>query len=66
LVFVNAHREIRKHMDTDVAFTWEYSRVLISMRNMKCSSMNQDRLKEKIKKYYWWVEKGFLWLILDN
>jgi hypothetical protein len=53
-------------MDIDVAFTWEYSRVLISMRNVKCSSMNQDRLKEKIKKYYWWVEKGFLWLILDN
>jgi hypothetical protein len=60
LVFINAHREIRKRTDTDVAFTREYYRVLISTRNVKCSCMNQDRLKKKIKKYFWWVEKGFL------
>jgi hypothetical protein len=27
LVIVNAHRKFRKHTDTVIAFTWEYSRV---------------------------------------
>ena len=45
LVFVNAHRKIRKRMDTDVAFTQEYSRVsYLSTGNVKCSSKNQGRL----------------------
>jgi hypothetical protein len=29
LSILNANRKIRKRMDTDVAFTWEYSKVLI-------------------------------------
>ena len=30
LGILNANRKIHKHTDTDVAFTWEYSRVSIS------------------------------------
>jgi hypothetical protein len=52
LVFVNAHSKIRKRMDTDVAFTQEYSKVSISTRNVKCSSMNQGRLRVKIEKCF--------------
>jgi hypothetical protein len=35
LVFINAHREIRKRMDIDVAFTREYSKVSISTWNVR-------------------------------
>ena len=52
LVFFNAHRKIRKRMHTNVAFTREYSRVSISTRNAKCSSMNQGRLRVKIEKCF--------------
>ena len=50
LVFVNAHRKIRKRMDTNVAFTRKDSRVsYLSTGNVKCSSKNQGRLKVKIE-----------------
>ena len=52
-------------MDTDVAFTQEYSRVSISMRKSKCSSKNQG-LQGKDRKVFLWVERDFLWLILDD
>jgi hypothetical protein len=29
-------------MDTAVAFTWDYSKVLISMGNVKCTRKDQD------------------------
>jgi hypothetical protein len=35
--FKRKQEKIRKHTDTNVAFTREYSRVLISMRNVKCT-----------------------------
>jgi hypothetical protein len=49
----NAHREIRKRMDTDVAFTWEYSRVSISMGNVKCTRESRpSKDKDKRRKIY--------------
>jgi hypothetical protein len=35
--FKHEQEKIRKRMDTDVAFTWEYSIVLISTGNVKCT-----------------------------
>jgi hypothetical protein len=35
--FKHEQEKIHKHMDIDVAFTWEYSRVSISMGNVKCT-----------------------------
>jgi hypothetical protein len=35
--FKHEQEKIRKHTNTDVAFTWEYSRVSISTGNVKCS-----------------------------
>jgi hypothetical protein len=43
LVFINANRKIRKHTDTDVAFTREYSRVSISTGNVKCTRKSLER-----------------------
>jgi hypothetical protein len=49
----NAHREIRKRTDTDVAFTQEYSRVSISMGNMKCTRESRpSKDKDKRRKIY--------------
>jgi hypothetical protein len=35
--FKREQEKIRKRMDTEVAFTREYSRVSISMENVKCT-----------------------------
>jgi hypothetical protein len=35
--FKREQEKICKRMDTDVAFTWEYSKVLISTGNVKCA-----------------------------
>ena len=47
LVFGNANRKIRKHMDTAVAFTQEYSKVSISMGNAKCTNQGSRSSKDK-------------------
>jgi hypothetical protein len=40
-------------MDTDVAFTWEYSRVSISTGNMKCTRESRpSKDKDKRRKIY--------------
>jgi hypothetical protein len=49
----NAHREVRKRMDTNIAFTREYSKVSISTGNVKCtreSRLSKD--KDKRRKIY--------------
>ena len=38
LGILNANRKIRKRTDTDVAFTWEYSRVSIFHRERECTN----------------------------
>ena len=38
LGILNTNRKICKRTDTDVAFTWEYSRVLIFHREHKCTN----------------------------
>jgi len=38
LGILNANRKIRKHTDTDVAFTREYSRVSIFHRERECTN----------------------------
>jgi len=38
LGILNANREIRKRTDTDVAFTRQYSRVLIFHRERECTN----------------------------
>jgi hypothetical protein len=49
----NRHRKIWKHTDTDVSFTWEYSRVWISMGNMKCTRESRpSKDKDKRRKIY--------------
>jgi hypothetical protein len=49
----NAHREIRKRTDTDVAFTREYSRVSISTGNVKCTRESRpSKDKDKRRKIY--------------
>jgi hypothetical protein len=55
----NAHREIRKHMDTDVAFTREYSRVSISTGNVKCTRESRpSKDKDKRRKIYIYIYFG--------
>jgi hypothetical protein len=39
-------------MNTDVAFTREYSKVSISTRNAKCSSKDQGCLRIIIENYF--------------
>jgi hypothetical protein len=49
----NAHGEIRKRTDTDVAFTREYSRVSISTGNVKCTRESRpSKDKDKRRKIY--------------
>jgi hypothetical protein len=49
----NAHREIRKRTDTDVAFIQKYSRVSISTGNMKCTRESRpSKDKDKRRKIY--------------
>jgi hypothetical protein len=49
----NTHREIHKRIDTDVAFTREYSRVSISTGNVKCTSESRSsKDKDKRRKIY--------------
>jgi len=47
LDILNANRKIRKRTNTDVAFTWEYSRVSIFHRERECTN------------YFWWKERKF-------
>jgi hypothetical protein len=68
--YLLTHTEkIRKRMDTDVPFTWEYSRVSISTRNVKCTRENQERLRKEKVNMFLWVERNYLKfskLILSN
>ena len=49
LGILKVHRKIRKHTDTNAAFTQEYSRVSISTRNMKCTRESRPS-KDKDKR----------------
>jgi hypothetical protein len=53
--FKHEHEKIRKRTDTDVAFTQEYSRVSISMGNVKCTR----RIRNVQGKGNYRVEKVF-------
>jgi hypothetical protein len=56
LGILNTNRKkIRKRMDTDVAFTQEYSRVSISTGNVKCTR----RIRNIQGKGNYRVERGF-------
>jgi hypothetical protein len=50
-------------MDTAVAFTQDYSKVSISMGNVKCTRKNQGRPRIKC---FWWVERGFIRVFQDK
>jgi len=53
LGILNTNRKIRKHIDTDVAFTREYSRVSISTENLKCTRESRpSKDKDKRRKIY--------------
>jgi hypothetical protein len=54
---------------TNVAFTWEYSRVSIFTRNVKCTRENQEHLRKEKVNMFLWVERSYLKfskLILSN
>jgi hypothetical protein len=53
--FKREQEKICKHTDTDVAFTREYSRVSISMGNVKCTR----RIRNVQGKGNYRVERGF-------
>jgi hypothetical protein len=65
LVFINAHREIRKRMDTNVAFTKEYSKVSISTGNAKWTSNESRTSKERLNEMFY-GQRGSLKIFQDE